>query len=198
MILRNTAERWGVVSKTLHWLIVLLILGQGTVGLLMVEMRNSPDKIQVYALHKSFGLTILALALLRLSWRLAVGVPRPVAGTPAWQNRIARSTHALLYVLLLAIPLSGWLFNSAAGFPLQWFWIVNLPALVAQDQALRELAGTLHEWLFWGLVATASVHAAAALHHHLFLRDATLARMLPQGWLQDPSDPSPRDSRDAV
>ncbi|MGI8560994.1 MAG: cytochrome b [Luteimonas sp.] len=198
MTLRNTADRWGAVSQSLHWLIVLLILGQGTVGLLMGEMRNGPDKIQVYALHKSFGLTILALVVLRLLWRLVAGRPAPVAGTPAWQERMARLTHGLLYLLLLAMPLSGWLFNSAAGFPLQWFWTFNLPAIAGQDQGLRELAGDTHQLLFWTLVAVATVHAAAAFYHHLFLRDATLARMLPPGWLHTGTLPTSKEPHDAT
>ncbi len=194
MLLRNTTERWGAVSQSLHWLIVLLILAQGSVGLLMGEMRNGPDKIQVYALHKSFGLTIMALVVLRLLWRLVAGAPRPVAGTLRWQQRFAAATHGLLYALLLAMPLSGWLFNSAAGFPLQWFWLFNLPALASQEPGLRELAGQAHALLFWTLVTVATVHAAAAFYHHLFLRDATLARMLPRGWLRAPTE----DSRDVA
>jgi cytochrome b561 len=87
------------------------------------------------------------------------------------------------------MPLSGWLLNSAAGFPLQWFGLFNLPALAQRDPGLRALSGELHEWLFWSLAVLAVAHAAAALHHHLFLRDATLARMLPRGWLRaDPGD----------
>ena len=94
MTWKNTADRWGPVSQLLHWLIVILILGMGTVGLVMTEMRNSPDKIQVYLLHKSFGITVLALVTLRLLWRLYAGTPRPVPGTPHWQERIAALMHA--------------------------------------------------------------------------------------------------------
>ena len=193
---KNTARRWGGVSQALHWLVVALILVQGTLGLLMVDMPNSPDKIRAYALHKSIGLTILALAALRLGWRLHAGAPLPVTGTPGWQRAGARVSHWLLYALLLAIPLSGWLFNSAAGFPLQWFGLFNLPSIAATDPGLREVAVAAHGWLFWLLVAVALVHAAAALHHHLFMGDATLARMLPRGWLRAP-DPAEEDSRDA-
>lgn len=188
MTLGNTDQRWGSVSQLLHWLVVLLILGQGTVGLLMGELDNGPDKIRVYALHKSFGLTILALVALRLAWRLYAGKPRPVPGMPHWQQDVATLTHWMLYALLFAMPLSGWLLNSAAGFPLQWFGLVNLPAIADRDHDMRELAEDLHEWMFWALVALALVHAAAALYHHLFRRDATLARMLPRGWLRVPDD----------
>ena len=189
MTLKNTDTRWGPVSQLLHWLVVLLILVQATAGLLMTEMRNSPDKVQAYALHKSFGLTILALAVLRLAWRWYAGTPRPVPGMPRWQERVARLSHWGLYALLFAIPISGWVLNSVAGFPLQWFGLFNLPALVGQDQDLRETARDLHALLFWTLAALALGHAAAAFHHHLFRRDATLARMLPSGWLAAPSPP---------
>ncbi|MDR7191598.1 cytochrome b [Luteimonas terrae] len=183
MTLRNRPDRWGGVSQLLHWLVVALILTTGTLGLVMGDMRNSPTKIELYALHKSLGLTILALATLRLLWRLYAGAPRPVPG-PRWQDRLASLTHWLLYGLLFAIPLSGWTFNSAAGYPLQWFKLFNLPALVKRDADLRQLAGNVHELLFWTLAGLAMLHAAAALYHHFLQRDDTLARMLPRGWLR--------------
>jgi cytochrome b561 len=135
MPLRNDAERWGGLSIALHWLTFLLVLGMATVGLLMVQMEPSPLKVQVYALHKSFGLTVLGLTVLRLLWRASGRVPAPVPGTPAWQQRIASATHGALYALLLAVPLSGWWFNSAAGFPLRWFGLVKLPKLTGFDPA---------------------------------------------------------------
>lgn len=196
MSLKNTDARWGWPGQLFHWLIVLLILGQGTVGLLMVGMRNSPDKIQIYALHKSFGLTILTLAVLRLLWRWYAGTPAPVPGTPGWQAKIASLTHWALYALLFAIPISGWVLNSAAGFPLQWFGLFQVPAIAGKDHALHELAESVHEWLFWLLVAVALAHAAAAFYHHLFQRDITLARMLPRGWLRVDDTPI-EDSRNA-
>lgn len=191
MTLRNPPDRWGGVSQGLHWLVVALILTTGTLGLVMEGMRNSPTKIEIYALHKSLGLTILAFATLRVLWRLYAGAPRPVPGTPRWQDRIASLTHWLLYGLLFAIPLSGWTFNSAAGYPLQWFKLFNLPPLVTRDADLRALAGNAHELLFWTLVGLALLHAAAALYHHLIQRDDTLARMLPRGWLRGRTPTSP-------
>ncbi len=179
MPLRNDRDQWGSVSIALHWLTLLLICGMATVGLLMVEMDNGPAKIQVYALHKSFGLTVLGLTVLRLLWRLAVGTPRPVRGTPMWQDALARMTHGALYVVLLAVPISGWWFNSAAGFPLRWFSLVHLPKLTTFDPAIKALAKQTHENLFWLLAGLICVHAAAALWHHYRIKDRTLARMLP-------------------
>jgi cytochrome b561 len=197
MPLKNTQERWGGVSQVLHWLIALLILAMAWLGLTMGEMPNGPDKIATYALHKSLGLSILALVALRLLWRLYAGAPAPLAGTPRWQERIAGVTHMTLYTLLLALPLSGWLLNSAAGFPLQWFGLFNLPALAGRDDALHALAGQAHELLFWVLAGLVVLHAAAALHHHLFLGDATLARMLPRGWLRAGAAAAKTENHDA-
>jgi cytochrome b561 len=123
------ADRWGPVSQLLHWTIVAMILVMAYLGLTMTDLPNGPHKIHTYALHKSIGLTILALVSLRVLWRLYAGAPRPVPGTPSWQERIASATHAALYALLFAIPLSGWFLNSTAGFPLQWFGLFNLPKL---------------------------------------------------------------------
>jgi cytochrome b561 len=178
MPLRNDAERWGGLSIALHWLTFLLVLGMATVGLLMVQMEPSPLKVQVYALHKSFGLTVLALTVLRLLWRASGRVPAPVPGTPAWQQRIASATHGALYALLLAVPLSGWWFNSAAGFPLRWFGLVKLPKLTGFDPAIKALARETHETLFFVLAGLVAVHAAAALWHHYRQHDRTLLRML--------------------
>jgi cytochrome b561 len=179
MLLRNNETRWGWVSLGLHWLTLLMILGLAVVGFLMQELPNSPTKIQVYGLHKSFGLTVLALTVLRLLWRLAAGVPRPVPGTPRWQSAVASATHGALYLILFALPLSGWLYNSASGFPLKWFGLFSLPKLSGYDAQLKQIALAAHETLFLALAAIVTVHALAALKHHYLNRDATLTRMLP-------------------
>ena len=181
--LKNNVERWGSISIGLHWLTFLMIVGLGTVGLIMTDLPSSPFKIQIYDLHKSIGLTVFALSLLRMLWRLIAGVPTPVPG-PRWQNALATLTHAGLYALLLAIPLSGWLFNSAAGFPLRWFGLLRLPALTHFDPQLKVFARDLHETLFWVLASLVVIHAAAALYHHYRLHDRVLVRMLP--WLKSP------------
>ncbi len=191
MILKNTPDRWGSVSKSLHWLIALLILALGIVGLLMGELPKTPKYFWVYTAHKSIGITVLVLVVLRLLWRLYAGAPRPVPGTPGWQERIASATHWLLYVMMFAIPLSGWLYDSASGLrPFKLFGLLEMPKLVAPDERAAQLSHALHEWGFWALILVVLAHAGAALYHHLQQRDATLVRMLPQGWLDTPQKES--------
>ena len=191
MSLKNTADRWGGVSKTLHWLIALLILALGIVGLLMGELPKTPKYFWVYTAHKSIGISVLALVALRLLWRLHAGAPKPVPGTPSWQERMASATHWLLYVLMFAIPLAGWLYDSASGLrPFKLFGLFEMPKLVAPSEQAAQLSHALHEWGFWALILLVLAHAGAALYHHVHQRDATLARMLPQGWLNAPQKES--------
>ena len=182
-------DRWGGMSQLLHWTIVALILVMAALGLTMTELPNSPFKIRLYNLHKSIGLTIFAIVMLRVLWRAWAGTPTVIATIPRWQHRLAESTHVLLYVLLFALPISGWLLNSYAGFPLKWFGLFRLPPLAGRDDGLHDLAEEVHEWLFWVLAMLALGHACAAVYHHLFQRDATLSRMLPKGWLRAPDSP---------
>jgi cytochrome b561 len=177
--IRNLDDRWGLVTIGIHWLTVLAVLGLCIVGFLMQELPNRPFKVEVYALHKSLGLTVLALTLLRLAWRLLAGAPRPVPGMPRWQVLAAHASHGLLYAVLLAMPLSGWLYNSASGFPLRWFGTFVVPKLAGRDRGVAEFAVETHETLFLVLAALVTVHALAALKHHYFDRDRTLHRMLP-------------------
>lgn len=184
MTVNNSEARWGHVSQLFHWLIVVLIVVMAYLGLTMTDLANSPYKIRVYALHKSIGLSILLLVALRLMWRAYAGAPPALPGVPTWQARVAALTHGGLYALLFAVPISGWVLNSAAGFPLHWFGLVKLPALAAKDEVVTALAKNMHQWLFWTLIVLALMHAAAAFYHHWFRRDATLARMLPRNWLR--------------
>jgi len=179
MPVRSTATDWGAVTRLFHWGMLLLFIGIISVGFYMTDLPLSPKKLNVYALHKSIGLTLLALAVLRLLWRL--GERRPASPPmPAWQERVAAATHVLLYVLMFVIPLSGWLYNSAAGFPLQWFHLVNLPALCASNPGLKVLAKELHVAGVLCLIAIVALHAAAALKHHFVDHDRTLLAMLPR------------------
>ena len=178
MALRSDARRWGGMAKTFHWLMALGIIGAGVLGLVMTEMDRGMAKLNAFAIHKSIGLTVLALFVLRLVWRFLDRRPADLP-MPRMQRIAAHAAHGLLYLFMLAIPLSGWIFNSARGYPLQWFKQFNLPALAGKSESLAELARSLHEWGFWALLVLVLAHAGAALYHHLFLGDATLRRMLP-------------------
>ena len=173
---------WGRFSIALHWLSFALVLALAIIGLSMDGLPPGPDKVQVYALHKSLGLSVLFLTALRLSWRLFERRPEPLADTPRWQHALASLTHFALYALLLLVPLSGWWFNSASGFRLRWFGLFALPALGEFDRVAKQQAQATHEFAFWLLAAIVAVHAVAALWHHYRWRDRTLARMLP--WME--------------
>jgi cytochrome b561 len=190
--LRNTATQWGWVTVALHWATVLAIIGLGIVGTQMDDLPTSLFKVKVYALHKSVGLTVLGLTVLRLAWRLYAGAPALVP-MPRWQRFAAHGSHVALYGLLLAMPLSGWLLHSAsssAGYALRWFGLFKVPALVAYDPALKAAALEVHEALFKLILVVATIHVAAALKHHFVDRDPTLRRMLPL--LRDPAPKDPR------
>lgn len=181
MTLRSDNRQWGSLAKFFHWSIVMLILVQGTIGLIMTSLPKTPRVIPVYNLHKSLGLTILALVALRLVWRVLDRRPVEPRNVPHWQYVIARTTHVLLYVLLFAVPLSGWLMDSADALrPLYFFGLFRVPSLTGGPIPwLREAMATTHEVLFWTLIGVALVHLAAALQHHFVKRDNVLWRMLP-------------------
>ena len=180
MALVSTRDEWGAVTRALHWLIALLVVVLATVGWYMKGLPNTPDKAAIYGLHKSTGLTVLALMLARILWRAFEGVrPAQPTGMPGWQVHAARASHVLLYVALIAMPISGWLFNSAANFPLHWFGLFAVPALSGPDPELKAAARFAHEFLFWCIAGLVAVHASAALYHHFGARDGVLRRM---GW----------------
>lgn len=181
MQIRSDDTRWGVPAQFFHWTVLLLIVALGALGLYMTGLPLSLWKEQIYLLHKSLGIALLGLVALRLLWRLVDPHPAPPDGLPRWQHRVAQATHAALYLLLLAIPISGWVLNSASGFPLRWFGLLQLPALTAASKPLAATAVEIHKTLFWVLVALVAVHAAAALLHHYHHRNHVLRRMLPWG-----------------
>ncbi|RDS82517.1 cytochrome b [Dyella psychrodurans] len=188
MSLRSENHQWGSIAKGFHWLVALGILVNGVWGLLMTDMSPSMTKIGVYALHKSIGLTILALFFLRLAWRLFDRAP-PDEPAPMWQRVVAHITHVLLYGFILALPLSGWWYNSLHGYPLQWFKLFNLPALAAKNEDLSHTAHEIHEYLFYLLLLVLIGHVGAALKHHFFDKDNVLRRMLPFGRVHTSKSP---------
>jgi cytochrome b561/polyisoprenoid-binding protein YceI len=179
MQVRNTTQRWGAVSKLLHWSVVVLVITQFVLAGLAEDLPLGMAKLGLLARHKSIGITILALALLRLAWRSTQPVPALPPGLPPAQRWLAQGTHWLLYALLLAMPLSGWLMSSAKNYPVSWFGLVQLPDLVAPGDGLFTAMRRAHGYLAALILATALLHLLGALKHHFVDRDAVLRRMLP-------------------
>jgi len=193
MSLRNTTRSWGSVSKALHWLIVLLIINQWVIAERADSLPLGLAKLKALAWHKSFGLTILALAIIRLVWRWANPVPDLSTETRTWERRLANLSHVLLYALIFALPLTGWMMSSAKNFPVSWFNLFQVPDLVAPNETLFQRMRHLHHLLFGGLVAVAVLHVAGALKHHFIDHNDVLKRMLPFGGPGDGPRAKPHD-----
>jgi cytochrome b561 len=178
MTFRNTIARWGHVSQFLHWLIVVLLVTQVTLASI-AEDQKLPKKIGTLAWHKSVGITILGLVVIRLIWRWMNPTPLLPDTLKPYERVLAHITHSGLYVLLFAMPLSGWMMSSARGFPVSWFKTVTLPDLVAKNKALYDALVETHETLAWVLYVIVALHVLAALKHHFLLKDHVLKRMLP-------------------
>ena len=171
--------RYSLTAVRLHWLMALMIVGLFGVGLYMTGLKLSPQKLQLYSWHKWAGVTVFVLAIARLAWRIGHRPPPDPAGMPRWQVVAAHGVHHLLYLLMFAIPLSGWLMSSAKGFQTVWFGVLPLPDLLDKDKALGDLLQTVHMLLNYSLAALVAAHAGAALKHHFLDRDDVLVRMLP-------------------
>ena len=173
------SPRYTGTAIALHWLIAFGILCTFAVGLYMHDLHLSPWKLKVYSWHKWSGVTIFLLAALRLGWR-AGHRPPELPAMPTWQQRAAAWTHVGLYVLMFAIPLSGWLMSSAKGVPTVYFGVLPLPDLLAKDVELGKQLADVHEALAWLMISLVAMHAGAALKHHLLDKDDVLKRMLPR------------------
>ena len=181
-MLANTAEAWGAPAKFFHWTVALLILVQIALGFTAAAWRLSPLKLELFVWHKSTGVLILGLMLARLAWRLANRSPALPVQTPSWERTAAHASHAALYALAIALPLSGWVINSAAGVPFSVFWLVPLPSIAAPDERLEALAKLVHFSLLVTLCLVLALHVGAALRHHFIKRNNVLLRMLPGTW----------------
>lgn len=163
----------------LHWLVALLVFVTFPVGVVMHEMALSPDKLRMLSYHKWLGVTVFILLVVRLVWRVA-HKPAPLhEGMPQWQVMVAKAVHVLLYVLLFAIPISGWLMSSAKGFQTVYLGVLPLPDLLSKDKVLGDALVELHQLLNFTMLLLVITHVVAALKHHFVARDGTLARMLP-------------------
>ncbi len=173
------SDRYTHTAIALHWAIALLIFAAFPLGVYMHELPLSPDKLRLYSYHKWIGVTVFLLAALRISWRFTHPTPPLPDTMPRWEKLAADTVHYLLYALIFAVPLSGWLMSSARGFQTVWFGVLPLPDLVGKNKELGDLLKEVHESLNFTMLALVLAHAGGALKHHFIERDAILARMIP-------------------
>lgn len=179
----SASRRYHGFSIVLHWLLAIALIGIFSVGLYMADLPFSPQRLKLYNWHKWAGVSFLFLSVVRLAWRLTHRPPAlPQAVTqamPGWQMRAYHATHGLLYALFFVVPLVGWAYSSAAGFPIVLFGVLPLPDFVAASKPLAELIKPWHGASAFALMGLVLLHVAAALKHHWLDRDGLLQRMLP-------------------
>ncbi len=176
---RNSAKRYGTVARGLHWLLALALAAQLALGWYMTELSYYDRWYKdAFALHRSCGILLWLLALLRILWTLYDHPPQLVAGMRPWERLAAKATHSTLYAMTLLIPFSGYLISTAKGLGIDMFGLFEIPALFPAVEQMEELAGKVHYFLAFGTAWLVVVHALAALKHHFIARDETLKRML--------------------
>lgn len=174
----SSSTRYTATAARLHWVGALLIATACVMGLWMVELPMSLQRLKLTNWHKWLGIGALIVTLVRLGWRSHRRPPAP-ACSPALQYRLASTVHALLYGLMFAVPLLGWAYSSAAGFPVTWLGLIPLPDWVPRDRELAEWLKPLHRTASYALIGLALLHVAAALKHQFVDRDGLISRMRP-------------------
>jgi cytochrome b561 len=180
MGVRNSRTGYGAIAQTLHWIVAVLLLAQFPLGFVGADLPVGLDRLITLSRHKALGMTLFALMAARLAWRLFDPPPPLPAQIPALERRLAGTMHLLLYGLLLALPMAGWIASSASNLTVSWFGWFTFPDLVDTDPALARSAKIAHRVMAWLLLACIVVHVAAALRHHFVRSDGVLARMLPR------------------
>lgn len=178
-----THRRYSAVAMWLHWLLAAALVAMFALGIYMTDLPFSPARLKLYNWHKWAGMTVLALSALRLLWRLthpAPALPVTIASAmPAWQRMAHHGTHHALYLLFFAVPVLGWVYSSAAGFPVVVFGMLPLPDLVAASPDLADSLKPLHKLAALAMGALVLMHVGAAVKHQLIDRDGLMHRMLP-------------------
>jgi cytochrome b561 len=169
---------YGTTAKVLHWLVAALVVVQYLIGWLMPDIHGGMKPGDAMTLHISIGFTILVLVVLRLGWRLAHPVA-PESSLPPWQRLSAEAMHWLLYVLVLATTVTGWLFASFRGWSISFFYLAPMPMLASGNAETVKIIDGLHQAMEWALLVVIGIHVAVALAHIFIYRDRIMQRMLP-------------------
>jgi cytochrome b561 len=172
--------RYTGTAILLHWLTALLVVAAFSLGVTMVDIPGlTPTKLKYFSWHKWLGVTVLGLACLRVTWRLAHAAPAYPYKMPRWQQNAAHALHGLLYLLIFAVPLSGYFYSLAAGVPVVYLGVLPLPVLIGPDPELKPVLKTVHYLLDMALLSGFVLHLLAALKHRFIDRDGVFQRMLP-------------------
>ena len=180
-MLRNNENGFGSLAKGFHWVIGLGIIGLLGLGLYMTSLEFNASVIKLYFWHKSVGIVILSLAVLRLGWRFANIRPRALPNHKKWEKALAAFIHFCLYGAMFGMPMTGWVMSSTKNYDVSVFGWFTLPDIVPgeENKGIASLAATAHEWMAYALIGAILLHAGGALKHHIIDRDDTLRRMLP-------------------
>ncbi len=176
--MRRRARGFGRMTRMLHWIMAIGILGTFVLGAYVARMQVGLGNLWLFGLHKTIGISLLALALCRLGWHRLYPPPEPLPGPPPWQMRLARHTHRALYVLMLVVPLSGWAYASATGLDVLIFNRITVPGIAPVSEAWENGLLLVHRILTWTLIALVCLHVAGALKRSFVDRDGTLSRMI--------------------
>lgn len=175
-MIKNTKESYGIMAKLFHWPMALIMMGLIVVGLYMTSMEPSPDKYELYGLHKSFGLLILWMIGLRILWRFYSNPPQAHENHQKWERTLSKLTHFALYASMIGMPLTGWLMSSAGGHSVSFFGL-SVPALMGEDKNFGGLMNDTHRLLSNALIGAILLHVLGAFKHHFIDKDSTLKRM---------------------
>jgi cytochrome b561 len=176
---QSSPTRYTAVAQGFHWIIAALIVTQFTLAWMADDLPLGARKLGLLARHKSFGMTVLMLAILRLLWRLNHPTPALPSGMTPLERLLARTTHTAFYVLLFAMPVTGWMMSSAKNYSVSWFGWFTWPNLIAKNETAFDFLRSTHHLLSYALFAIAMLHILAALKHHFWDKDDVLLRMLP-------------------
>jgi cytochrome b561 len=175
--IKNTTERYGIGSISLHWLMAVLILGQIALGWYMSDLVRSPTKIKLIGLHKEIGILILIMVIIRISWR-AINIAPSMIKLSYLDRMATQFVHNILYFFMFAVPISGWIMTATRGLAISFFGLFTLPGLAIPNNEISYLFNEIHVWLAYTLLFTIGLHVAGALKHHFIDKDTTLQRML--------------------
>jgi len=178
-MLKDSTQAYGGVTKIIHWLLAICVLTMLTIGIIMTSIDDRALKIDLYFFHKSLGLTVLGLMIIFVLWRFWQPKPQYPTDMPSWEVHAARIVHGLLYVLLIAMPLSGWIMSTAAGHVPNFFGLGPVPTpFIPENRALAGFFNNLHTILAWTVGVVLTIHILAALAHHFIQKDGILKRMM--------------------